>query len=59
VNQGDSLSAILFSVAVDVILKQLDLRENTSTRVKQCAAYADDTLVTTRKNNNKLIHFKN
>jgi retron-type reverse transcriptase len=48
VNQGDFLSAVLFSVAVDVIFKQLDFRGNTSTHVKQCAVYADDTLVTTR-----------
>jgi retron-type reverse transcriptase len=47
VKQGDSLSEILFTIVVDVILKQLDLRGNISTCVKQCAAYADDTLVTT------------
>lgn len=48
VKQGYSLSATLYSVVVDVILKQLDLRGNICTRVKQCAAYAADILVTTR-----------
>jgi hypothetical protein len=35
VQQGDLLSAALFSVAIDVILKQLGLRGNISTRSKQ------------------------
>ena len=48
VKQGDSISVTLFSVVVDVILKQLDFRGNISTCVKQCAAYAVDILVTTR-----------
>jgi len=35
IKQGDPLSATLFSVAVDVILKQPGLRGNTSTLSKQ------------------------
>ena len=44
VKQGDPLSATIFSIVIDDILKQLELRGNISTRLKQCSAYADDTL---------------
>jgi hypothetical protein len=46
VRQGDPLSATLFSVATDSILKQLDIRGNISIRLKQCIAYADNILIT-------------
>jgi len=46
VKQGDPLSATLFSIVIDDILKQLELRGNISTRLKQCSAYADDILIT-------------
>ena len=46
VKQGDPLSATLFSMVTDVILKNLDLRGNISTRLKHCIAYADDVLIT-------------
>jgi hypothetical protein len=58
VKQGDPLSATLFSVVVDVILKQLDLKRNISAHLKQCSAYADGRLVTTRTKQ-PLILFKN
>ena len=48
VKQGDSLSATLFSIVIDDILKQLELRGNMSTRLKQCSVYANDILVTAR-----------
>ena len=48
VKQGDSLSATLFSLVIDKVLKQMGLRGNISTRLKQCTAYADDVLITTR-----------
>jgi hypothetical protein len=48
VKQGDSLSATLFSIVIDNVLKQLDPKENISTRIKQCSADADDILITTR-----------
>jgi len=41
------MSATLFSIAID-ILKQLELRGNISTGLKQCSAYADDILITAR-----------
>ena len=44
--QGNPLSATLFSIAVDDILKQLELRGNISTHLKQCSAYSDDILTT-------------
>jgi hypothetical protein len=34
--------ATLFSIAMNSILKKLELRGNISTRLKQCTAYADD-----------------
>jgi hypothetical protein len=46
VKQGDPLSATLFSIVIDDILKQLELRGNISACFKQCSAYADDILIT-------------
>ena len=48
VKQGDPLSATLFSIVIDDVLKQLDLKGNISTRIKQCSAYGDDILITTK-----------
>jgi hypothetical protein len=48
VKQGDPLSATLFSLLIDTILKQMELRGNITTHLKQCTAYADDILLTTR-----------
>jgi hypothetical protein len=48
VKQGDPLSTTLFSTVIDDIMKQLELRGNISTRLKQCSAYADDILITAR-----------
>jgi mannose/fructose/N-acetylgalactosamine-specific phosphotransferase system component IIB len=48
VKQGNPLSATLFSIVIDDILKQLELRGNISTHLKQCLAYADDILITAR-----------
>ena len=48
VKQGDPLSATLFSLVIDTILKQMGLRGNITTCTKQCTAYADDITLTTR-----------
>jgi retron-type reverse transcriptase len=48
VKQGDPLSATLLSIAIDVIIRKLDIRGNFSSRLKQCVAYAGDILITTR-----------
>ena len=48
VKQGDPLSATLFSIVIDDIIKQLEVRGTISTRLKQCSAYADDILITAR-----------
>ena len=45
--QGDPLSATLFSLVIDTILKLMGLRGNITTCLKQCAAYADDIMLTT------------
>jgi hypothetical protein len=45
VKQRDPLSATLFSIAMDSILKKMQLRGNISTRLRQCTAYADDILI--------------
>ena len=46
VKQGDPLSATLFSIVIDDILKQLELRGNISTLLRQCSTYADDIPIT-------------
>jgi hypothetical protein len=38
----------LFSLVIDTILKQMGLRGDITTRLKQCTAYADNILLTTR-----------
>jgi hypothetical protein len=48
VKQGDPLSAILFSLVIETILKPMELRGNITTHLKQCTAYADAILLTTR-----------
>jgi hypothetical protein len=48
VKQGAPLSALLFSVIMDQVLKSLDIRGNISTRIRQACAYADDILIMTR-----------
>jgi len=44
----DPLSATIFSIVNDNVKKQLDIKGNISTHIKQYSAYADDTLITTR-----------
>jgi hypothetical protein len=46
VKQGNPLSANLFSTVIDDISKQLELKGNKSTCLKQCSAHADDILIT-------------
>jgi hypothetical protein len=46
VKRGNPLSATLFSIVIDDILKYPELRGNISTCVKQCSATADDILIT-------------
>jgi hypothetical protein len=48
VKQGDPLSATLFSIVIHNILKQLELKGNISTCLKQCSANANDILITAR-----------
>jgi len=48
VKQRDPLSATLLNIAMDSILKKMELRGNISTRLRQCTAYADDILITSR-----------
>jgi hypothetical protein len=48
VKQGDPLSALLFIVIMDQVLKSLDIGGNISTRLRQVCAYADDILIMAR-----------
>ena len=54
--QGEPLSATIFTIAMDSILKKMELRGNISTRLKQCTAYADDILITTRTTQAMIRH---
>ena len=47
VKQGDTLLATLFSIAMDTVLKKMELRGNV-TRLRQCTVHADDILITAR-----------
>jgi len=42
VRHGDPLSALLFSVVLDSVITNLEIRGNLTTRLKQICAYADD-----------------
>lgn len=57
IKQGDSLP--IYSVVVDVILQQLDVKGNISTRLKQCSADADDMLITRRTKQSLINTFQN
>jgi len=48
VRQGDPLSALLFSVVLDSVITNLEVRGNITTRLKQICAYADDIVITGR-----------
>jgi len=41
---------------MDSILKKMELRGNISNRLKQCTAYADDIVITTRTTEAMVAH---
>jgi len=45
VRQGDLSSALLFSVVLDSVITNLEVRGNITTRLKQICAYADDIVI--------------
>jgi len=45
VRQGDPLSSLLFSVVLDSVITNLEIRGNITTRLKQICAYADDIVI--------------
>jgi hypothetical protein len=42
------LSATLYSLVIDTVLKQMGIRGNITICLKQCTAYAGDIILTTR-----------
>ena len=58
VKQGDPLAATFFSLVIDTILKQMELGGNITTHLKQCIAYADYILLTTRTKQSLLDTFQ-
>jgi hypothetical protein len=48
INKDYPSSATLFSLVIDNILKEMELRGNITTHLKHCTAYADEILLTTR-----------
>jgi uncharacterized protein YoxC len=48
VHQGDSLSATIFNLIRDLVIKKLNLREDISLKLKQIVAYADDVALLAR-----------
>jgi len=45
VRQGDPLSALLFSVVLDSVITNLEIRGNITTRLKQICVYTDDIVI--------------
>ena len=45
VREGDPLSALLFSVVLDSVIANLEVRGNITTRLKQICGYADDIVI--------------
>ena len=44
------MSALLFSIVMDVIITKLEVRGNISKRLKQISTYADDIVIIGRTN---------
>jgi len=45
VRQGDPLSFLLFSVVLDSVITNLEIRGNITTKLKEICAYADDIVI--------------
>jgi hypothetical protein len=45
VKQGDPLSALLFSVVLDSVITNLEVRGNITTRLKHISTYRDDIII--------------
>ena len=48
VRQGDPSSTLLFSVVLDSVITNSEVRGNIITKLKQICAYADDIVITGR-----------
>jgi hypothetical protein len=48
VGQGDPLSATIFNLILDSVIKKLNLRGNISLKLEQVVAYADDAALLAR-----------
>jgi len=49
IRQGDPLSTLLFSVLLDSVITNLEVRRNITTRLKQTCVYADNIVIMGRK----------
>jgi hypothetical protein len=48
VRQGDPLSALLFNLTLESVIRNLEIRGNITTKLKQINAYTDDIVITAR-----------
>ena len=48
VRQGDYLSALLFNLTLESVIRNLETGGNITTKLKQISAYADDIVITAR-----------
>jgi len=57
-HQGDPLSATIFNLILDLVIKKLSLRGDISLKQKQIVAYADDVALLARslKDLKKIFH---
>jgi hypothetical protein len=59
VKQSDPLSALLFSIVMDVIISKLEARGRVSSRLKQISTYADDVIIIGRTKQMMIDTFTN
>ena len=48
IKQGDPLSTMLFSTVMEMLMRKLEIRGNTTTCLKQTCVYVDNVVLVTR-----------
>ncbi|CAH2084447.1 unnamed protein product [Euphydryas editha] len=59
VKQGDALSSVVFNLAIEAIIRKLNIRGLIDYNTSQVAAYADDIVISSRSQNSMINHCSN